>query len=79
MGPYDFAISHVFGFGFGFFLLDRAYGTGPGVYIVYDGGGGGGSTNAILARKGTHIIFIGAFFSSFVQFSWIKKKDASLI
>ena len=28
LGPYDFAISHVFGFGFGFFLLDdRAYGT----------------------------------------------------
>ena len=30
LGPYDFAISHVFGFGFEVFLLDRAYGTGPG-------------------------------------------------
>ena len=29
-GPYGFAILHVLGIGFGFFLPDRAYGTGPG-------------------------------------------------
>ena len=28
--PYGFAILHVFGYGFEFFLSDRAYGTGPG-------------------------------------------------
>ena len=28
LGPYKFAISHVFGFGF--YLSDRVYGTGPG-------------------------------------------------
>ena len=32
MGKYGFAISHVFGFGFGFFLSDRAYRTGPAIH-----------------------------------------------
>ena len=34
LGPYDFALSQVFGFGDGFFLLVRAYRTGPGVTVL---------------------------------------------
>ena len=42
-GPYALAIWTVFAFGFGFFLLYRAYGTGPGynerqfVNVTYKG------------------------------------------